>query len=232
MTIDKSRMLTRAAVLLLGTTASANLTFAAPYDKDELAPLVDYLPESEEVEVLLAQSAAPTHVSADAEVLVLTSDGYRIAQAGTNGFVCLVERSWAGSFRYVGAFWDPQIRAPICYNRHATDYVLPLYLLRTRLVLAGNDRAQIKTAVDAAVSSGDLKAPRGTAMSYMMSGGQYLHPDIGRWLPHLMIWMPYTEQSDWGANRLAGDDPVVFRNPGGPFAMVVIPYGEDRFIDP
>ena len=232
MTTDTTPITTLAAVLLLGTTTTINLAVATPYDKDELAALVEYLPESEEAEVLLAQSAAPSHVSADAEVLVLTSDGYSIARQGTNGFVCLVERSWAGSFRYVGAFWDPQIRAPICYNRHAANYVLPLYILRTKLALAGKDRAQIKTALDEAVSSGDLKAPPGTAMSYMMSGGQYLHPDIGRWLPHLMIWIPYTEQSDWGGNRLAGADPVVFRNPGGPFAMVVIPYGEDRFLDP
>lgn len=219
-------------IALVTALLIAPLSAAAPYDKDALAPLADYLSTSEDAEITLALSAAPSNVSADAEVLLLTSDGYRVARQGTNGFVCLVERSWAGSFRYVGAFWDPQIRAPICYNRHAADYVLPLYMLRTRLALAGNDRAQIKTAVDEAVSSGNLKAPTGTAMSYMMSGGQYLHPNIGRWLPHLMIWMPYTDQSDWGANQLAGDDPVVFRNPGGPFAMVVIPYGEERFIDP
>lgn len=219
------------AALAVGMTIG-NLSLAVPYDEDALAPLAEYLPASDESEIALALSAAPAHVSGDAEVMLLTADGYTTARDGTNGFVCLVERSWAGSFNYVGAFWDPQIRAPICYNRHAAEFVLPLYLLRTRLALSGSDREQIKSAVDSAVSSGELKAPAGTAMSYMMSAGQYLHPDIGRWLPHLMIWMPYTEQDDWGANRLAGNDPVVFRNPGGPFAMVVIPYGEDRFIEP
>jgi len=224
--------LTLGGVFLMASAAIAADEAADPYTKDQLASLDAYLAASEEQEVATALSAAPEHISAAASVLVLRKDGYETIRDGSNGFVCLVERSWAGSVDYVGAFWDPKIRAPICYNRQAAKFVLPLYLLRTRLALAGRSRADIAAAIAASVSSGELKAPVGTAMSYMMSAGQYLHPDIGRWLPHLMIWMPYTGQDDWGANALAGVDPVVFRNPGGPFAMVVIPYGEDRFIEP
>ena len=41
---------------------------------------------------------APPSISADAEVLVLGSQGYETAVKGKNGFVCFVERSWtAGS---------------------------------------------------------------------------------------------------------------------------------------
>jgi len=225
-----AKVLANFAVLAgLGLTSAA---FADRYVNDELAAIDTYFAASEEKEVSLALSAAPAHISETATVLVMEKNGYRTAREGSNGFVCLVERSWAGSVDYIGAFWDPLIRAPICYNRHAAEFVLPLYLLRTELALAGKNRAQIAAAIEAAVSSGKLKAPTGTAMSYMMSAGQYLHPDIGRWLPHLMIWIPYTEQNDWGANVLAGVDPVVFRNPGGPFAMVVIPYNETRFIEP
>lgn len=205
---------------------------ADPYSLDELGPRDAYLSPSVEFEIALALSAAPEQVSRDATVLVFDGDGYKEARQGTNGFVCLVERAWAGQFYYVGAFWDPKIRSPICYNGSAAAYALPPYLLRTKLALAGKSRAEIRAAVDAAIGSGELKAPVGTAMSYMMSAGQWLHPDIGRWLPHLMIWIPNMTQDDWGPNRLAGPDPVVFRNSGGPYAMVVIPYGEERFIEP
>ncbi|MDH3553260.1 MAG: hypothetical protein OER22_11650 [Gammaproteobacteria bacterium] len=221
-----------AGVLLLSGDGIAADVIADRYTEDQLAPVSAYLATSEEEEVSIALSAAPAHISESSTVLVMTKEGYATAREGSNGFVCLVERSWAGSVDYIGAFWDPRIRAPICYNQHAAKFVLPLYILRTELALAGKKRAQIAAAIDAAVSSGKMKAPTGTAMSYMMSARQHLHPDIGRWLPHLMIWMPYTEQDDWGANVLAGVDPVVFRNPGGPFAMVVIPYGEARFIEP
>jgi hypothetical protein len=220
------------SVYLLFSALFASSVVAEPYALDMIAEPEAYLSSSDDVEIALAVSAAPVQISENAAVLVFDGHDYRQARDGSNGFVCLVERAWAGNFNYVGAFWDPQIRSPICYNPHAADYVLPLYMLRTRLALAGKSRSDIRAALDSAVATGELQAPTGTAMSYMMSGGQYLHPDIGRWLPHLMIWMPYTTQDDWGPNRLAGDDPVVFRNPGGPYAMVVIPYGEERFIDP
>jgi hypothetical protein len=211
---------------------SCTASHAEPYSLDELADIEEYLIGEPSAEIRLALSAAPEHISSQAGVWVFRPDGYRAVRDSTNGFVCLVERSWAGSVSYVGAFWDPTIRSPICYNEHAAKRVLPLYLLRTELVLAGKSRAEIATVVAQSVSSGKLTPPTELAMSYMMSSGQFLHPDIGRWLPHLMIWVPYMHQDDWGMNRLAGPDPVVFRNPGGPFSMVVIPYDEDRFIDP
>ena len=219
-------------VLLIFSMLYLSAVAAQPYMLDELAELDAYKLSSEDVEISLALSAAPEHISSDATILVFDGNNYREARAGKNGFVCLVERAWAGQFYYVGAFWDPQIRSPICYNAEAAENVLPVYLFRTRLALSGMSRDEIRDAVSAAVASGEFKAPSGTAMSYMMSAGQYLHPDIGRWLPHLMIWMPYTAQDSWGPNQLAGPDPVVFRNPGGPFAMVVIPYDEHRFIEP
>lgn len=217
------------ACMLLQAESGAG---AVGYDRDEMAPIGAYLMDSAAEEIALARSAAPAHISDDATVLVLQDTGYTTAYEGSNGFVCLVERSWGGQLHYVGEFWDPAIRAPNCYNAEGARSALPMYMLRTRLVLEGEGRAQIGARLDHAIANGDLSAPTGAAMSYMMSGGQYLHPDVGRWLPHIMIWMPYTAQDDWGRGAITGLDPVVFRNPGGPFAMVVIPYGEDRFIDP
>ncbi len=228
---SQDRLTVLTLLVTFAILACAPCRAAERYSEDRMAPIEQYLMD-EAREVALARSAAPGVVSADASVLVLTRTGLATAHVGTNGFVCLVERAWGGELHYVGEFWDPRILAPICYNAHAAESVLPLYRLRTELVLAGRSRAEIGAAIDAAVSAGRIKAPTGTAMSYMMSGGQHLHPDIGAWLPHIMIWMPYTKQGDWGANALAGTDPVVFRNPGGPFAMVVIPYGTERFVMP
>lgn len=216
-----------ATILLSGV--SSNLCGAERYTADRLAPLEEYLMEAER-EVGLATSAAHESVAADASVMVLRRHGYEHARKGSNGFVCLVERAWGGNLGWVGEFWDPKILAPICYNAKAAEYVLPVYLQRTEWVLAGKSRTEIAAAEEAAIVSGEFKSPPHAAMAYMMSADQYLHPDIHEWMPHLMIWMPYTTQEDWGNNPLAGPEPVVFRNPGGPFAMVVVPYGETRFI--
>jgi hypothetical protein len=50
--------------------------------------------------------------------LVLTQDGYVTAVKGRNGFVCLVERSWAKTTDDP-EFWSPKVRAPICANAAA-----------------------------------------------------------------------------------------------------------------
>jgi hypothetical protein len=68
---------------------------------------------SEEVE--LSRSAAPTSISGDASVLTLGDHGYETARKGKNGFVCLVQRSWAAGFDDTD-FWNPKLRALICFN--------------------------------------------------------------------------------------------------------------------
>src|SRR6202030_1440886 len=86
---------------------------AAPYER--MAPLAQYLmpPGSE---IALARSAAPAAISDKATVLTLDSQGYQTAVRGTNGFTCLVERSWMSP----GAspdFWNPKMRGPVCTTR-------------------------------------------------------------------------------------------------------------------
>ena len=83
-----------------------------------MAPLDRYLIADEKAEIALARSAAPASVSDGAEVMVLRRAGYATAAKGTNGFVCLVERSWANTTDDA-QFWNPQIRAPHCFNQAA-----------------------------------------------------------------------------------------------------------------
>src|ERR1700755_3220231 len=63
----------------------------SPYPN--MAPIDQYLMDRN-AEIVLAQSAAPGSISKDAEVMVLGRKGYETAVKGTNGFVCLVHRSW------------------------------------------------------------------------------------------------------------------------------------------
>jgi hypothetical protein len=153
-------------------------------------------PASEEA---LARSAAPASVSQQADVLVLGDHGYTQAEKGSNGFVCLVERSWAKEFDDP-EFWNSKIRAPICLNRAAARSVLPSYLKRTEWVLASVSKADIADRVKSAVASKEITPPEIGAMCFMMSKDQNLGDDDGNWHPHLMFFLPSTTPADWGAN--------------------------------
>jgi hypothetical protein len=60
-----------------------------------MAPHDEYLISDEQSEIALARGAAPRSISDGAEVMVLGRVGYKTAVKGTNGFLCIVERSWA-----------------------------------------------------------------------------------------------------------------------------------------
>src|ERR1700761_8622255 len=91
-----------------------------------MAPLDQYLIADEKAEIALARSAAPPSISDGAEVMVLQRDGYKTVVQGTNGFVCLVERSW-GQGTDEAEFWNPKMRAPHCFNAQAAKSFAPIY---------------------------------------------------------------------------------------------------------
>jgi hypothetical protein len=174
-----------------------------------MAPLDQYLMADWSAEIALARSAAPDAISRDATVLVLGSKGYETAVKGKNGFTCLVERSWMSPFDSPD-FWNPKMRAPVCYNAAAVRTVLPYTIYRTKLVLAGATKAQLHDSLVASVAKGELRAPEVGAMSYMMAKGGYLNDSAGHWHPHLMFHLPKIDGSTWGAN-LPGS-PVLFND--------------------
>jgi len=173
-----------------------------------LAHLEQYLMKAD-AEVALARSAAPPAVSANATILTLGPQGYQTVVNGSNGFTCLVERSWTAPFDHP-EFWNPKIRAPVCYNPAASSSVLPYTLRRTKLALGGRSQAQMLEEVRAAVAHRELADPEPGAMSFMMSRDQYLGDaaDAGHWHSHLMFHLPKAAAESWGAN-LPGS-PVVF----------------------
>jgi len=159
-------------------------------------------------EIALARSAAPASISADAEVLVLGPTGYETAAKGKNGFVCLVERSWAAGFKDA-EFWNPKNRSPICLNPAAARTVLPPFLELTRWVIAGVPTDELLARSKAAWAKG-VGAPATGAMSYMMSKGAFLTDQGSHNMPHVMFYFLRTDAAAVGAN--ADGSPVM----GGP----------------
>ena len=164
------------------------------------APIEQYRSKTRAEEIVLARTAAPPSISANAEVLVLGDNGYQTAVKGTNGFVCMVERSWDAGFDDP-QFWNPKIRGPNCFNAVAARTELPQYLKRTEWVLSGASRQDLMERTRSAFANHTFKNPEPGALSYMLSKGGYLSDDTaGPWLPHMMFYVPRGQAALWGAD--------------------------------
>jgi hypothetical protein len=164
-----------------------------------MAPLEQYRIANSADEIALARSAAPVSISGDAEVMILGSHGYETAVKGKNGFVCIVERSWAKNLDDPD-FWNPKVRAPICFNAPSARSVLPHFLKRTEWVLAGVSKTEMGERIKSAIAAKTLPVPEPSAMCYMMSKQGNLSDSDGHWHPHLMFFYPRIDNSAWGAN--------------------------------
>jgi hypothetical protein len=171
-----------------------------------MAPLDAYLIADTNAEIALARSAAPASISDHATIMVLGRGGYTTAVQGTNGFVCYVERSWANTTD-APEFWNPTMRAPNCFNDAAARSLTPLYLMKTRLVLAGKSKAEISAEISKAIDSKEVPPLEPGAMCYMMSKQQYLNDVDKNWHPHVMIFASGDAAKSWGANL--PDSPVI-----------------------
>lgn len=169
----------------------------APYPA--MAPLDQYLIADEKAEIALARSAAPASISNEAEVMVLRRDGYTSAAKGSNGFVCIVERSWANTTDDA-QFWNPKVRAPHCFNAAAASSSLPFFLMKTKLVLSGKSQTEIAAAIKSAVNKNELPSLAPGTLVYMMSKEQYLNDGGKSWHPHVMFYASGDAEKSWGAN--------------------------------
>lgn len=200
------------ASALLGLAALSQAQAQAPQDPyPAMAPVDQYLSPDAAAEIALARSAAAPSISDDAGVMVLEKAGYSTLAKGTNGFVCIVVRSWGASTDNP-EFWNPKIRAPICFNPPAARTYLPIYLMKTRLVLTGKTKAEIAQVTASALDKKELPALEPGAMCYMTSKQQYLSDSDPHWHPHLMFFVPGDAAKSWGAN-LPGSPIFAANNP-------------------
>ncbi|HTU83620.1 MAG TPA: hypothetical protein VMF61_15940 [Candidatus Acidoferrales bacterium] len=194
-------MKTIACALLAGglascAAASAQTAPASAYPT--MAPVEKYLMPAA-TEIAMARSAGPASVSARAEVLVLTKNGYVVAAKGDNGWVCWVERMWTAGLDDP-EFWNPKGHGPTCFNPPAVRSVLPQYLARTKWALEGDTREQIAKKARAAYADRQFSDPAPDSFAFMMSKQGYLNDQIkGPWHSHVMPFIAYDQVATWAA---------------------------------
>jgi len=192
-----------------------------PYTK--MAPVDQYMMERS-AEIAMALSAAPPSISQDAEVMVMGRHGYEVAVKGKNGFVCIVERGWTAGLDDP-VFWNPKIRGPICFNPAGAQFIVPITIKKTELILGGRSKEQMAEDIKAAFDKKELPSLGSGAMCYMLSKQGYLSDTDGHWHPHLMFFVPGTEPEAWGAG-LPGS-PVVagVKDPLDRLTIFMVPVG-------
>jgi hypothetical protein len=197
--------LTMVFVLVINIACGVSRAAAQSDPYPRMAPIDQYLMEKN-AEIQLARSAAPDSISSDATVLVLGRQGYETAVEGKNGFVCWVGRAWMAAFDWP-EFWNPKVNAADGMNRQAARSIVPIALLRSRMVMAGRSKAEILSAIKAAYENKQLPDLESGAMDYMMSKSAYLTDQGGHNLPHLMWYTALADGKDWGA--YAAGSPVM-----------------------
>jgi len=217
-----------ALALALGTARHTQAQDAkTPYPS--MAPLDEYLMRRD-AEITLARSAAPPSIAKDATVMVFGRYGYETAVEGTNGFVCNVDRSWMDQFENSPEFWNPKRRGPVCYNPQAARTLLPITLIRTKLALAGQSKAEMNEGMKAAIDKGELPALEPGGMAYMLSKQGFLNSKCGNCAPHLMFYVPVKDAHTWGAGALGSDVPVLlsphFNGAPEPVTEFIVPVTE------
>lgn len=205
-----------AAVLADGASGAPSVPARAAAASDRpdtsgvrLPPL---LPEEEEI--ALARSAAPPELANRADVWVLRRGGHIKVRTGSSGAACMVSRD------------HPASLYPICYDAEAARSVLPRALLSSRLREAGLRGESLDRELALALQRGEIRPPGRGAIAYMLSPRQEIYageegPRVGRWHPHLMIYIPGLTATQVGFEGLADGDLHV-GDEGTPFAHLVV----------
>jgi len=199
--------------------AGLALLLAAPIEAQQKNPdLAPFLIADRAAEIALARTAAPASISDSATVLVLTRTGFVEASHGTNGFTCLVFRSFNGSTSDP-TFWNAKVRAPQCMNPASSRTVLPRFLKRTEWIMAGITPADVDARTKRAFAAHELSTPSVGAMGYMLSPHQYLGDTDPHWMPHLMF---YYDKSVSGSALGAGGftAPIIDATVGDPLTPI------------
>jgi hypothetical protein len=205
----------RATLASIATVASF---VAGPLAAQQSRDLAQYLITDRAAEVALARTAAPTNVTDAARVLVLTPTGFVEAAHGTNGFTCLVLRSFLGSVDDPG-YWSPKVRGPACFNPPASKTVLLEQLKRAEWVMAGVSQREVAARTERAYAARQFPLPAAGAMAYMLSPEQYLADGNPHWMPHVMFYYDRSlPAAAWGAGDM--NAPIIDASIGSPHAPV------------
>jgi hypothetical protein len=204
------------------TLVAFSSVLVAPALRAQQAPdVTPYLIADRAAEIALARTAAPADVSGEATVLVLAPKGYIEAARGTNGFTCMVMRSFAAA-PGDPQFWNPHISAPHCFNPPAARTVLPMLLAQIEWALAGATPTELKARIKQAYADKRFTLPATGSMAYMLSPQQHLSDDADpHWMPHLMFYYNRTlKATTFGAGGFTA--PIIDGSAGDPDAPVQV----------
>ena len=172
----------------------------------------------EDVEIALALTAAPSEITADADVYVLRGTEFVKAKAGTNGCACMVARDLHDGSRY-----------PICFDREGAKTMLQREMMEGSLRAKGKSEEDVQRAVDAAYAKGELRLPTKAAVAYMMSPQQVLFSSakadgrrVGPWSPHLMLMLPGVTPDQLGLARESKVDVIQIHDRGASHSELVV----------
>jgi len=193
---------------MLSLLALAGLPMSAAGDATTDEPL------PRDAEMRAALSAGPPHMAAQAGVYVLTPRGYELARESQNGFHCLVQRSFPGTF-------EPQ-----CFDEEGSRTLMQETLMTARLRGEGRSEADVRAAVATAWAAGELRAPTRPGINYMLSTENRVPVDpegktIIHYGPHLMFYVPYLTNADLGVSGEGA--PTFVINEGQPGAYAIVP---------
>jgi hypothetical protein len=154
-------------------------------------------------------------------VLVLTPNGFETAVKGTNGWVCIVERSWNSAFDDT-EFWNPKERGPDCLNPPAARTEIPQQIQEAKWALAGLNRQQMAEETKTAFVDRSFKSPEPGAFGFMLSKEGYLNHARGPWQPHMMFFVTKDQVASYGSN--VANSPTASKD-RGPYlsAMIYVP---------
>ena len=200
--------------------AGVALLVAASLPAQKNPDLTPYMISDRAAEVALARTAAPRNITDSATVLVLARTGFVEAHHGTNGFTCVVFRSFDGATTDPN-FWNAKIRAPQCLNPPASRTVLPELMKRAEWIMAGANTTDVDAKTKNAIAAHEFVAPAPGAMAYMLSRQQYLADTDPHWMPHLMFYYDRSlPAAAWGAGD--GKSPVIDATGSSPAPRLVL----------
>lgn len=184
--------------------------------------LTPYLTPDRAAEIALARTAAPPSITRKASILVLTPKGYVEAVHGSNGFTCLVTKSFTGD-PTDPQFWNPQTSGPLCFNPPASRAVLPNLLVKSNWAIAGATTADLDARIKKAYADKRFMMPAAGAMAYMLSPKQHLNDGANpSWMPHLMFFYDRSvNAAAFGAGTDAG--PIIAGDPRATVGTFLIP---------
>src|SRR5579862_5791233 len=114
-----------------------------------------------EQQMALAMTAAPTEVSSKAAVYVLGRGGYEKVRDGSNGFSCMVFRSFVNP--------SETTMGPMCFDAEGSRTVMVAWMRGEELRSLGKSEGEIKAELDVEHKDGRLHHPTKIGILYMLS---------------------------------------------------------------